>query len=89
MANNNKAEEIIEKLNLQWYKLKVGILAIEGRIEKSITEHQIITKAIINKDAELAKNLMQSHFENLKVTLINIMRIFYYSHSSIKILKNI
>jgi DNA-binding GntR family transcriptional regulator len=89
MASNNKAEEIIAKLNTQWYRLKVGILAIEGRIEKAILEHQLITKAIIEKDAELAKNLMQSHLENLKVVLINIMRIFYYSNSSIKILKNI
>jgi GntR family transcriptional regulator, rspAB operon transcriptional repressor len=78
MADNHRAEQIIEMLNMQWLRIKMGISAMEGRIIKAAVEHEQIGNAIISrneKDAELAIHI---HFGNLKNELILLMRTFNY-----------
>jgi len=78
MANNNKAEQIILNLNKQWHRLKVGILAMEGRIERSVLEHEKITEAILKRDASGAAEAMQAHLNNLKRMLVKLLKVFHY-----------
>ena len=78
MAGNKKAEAIINQLNFQWHRLRLGLLAMEGRLAKSVSEHIEIGKAIISNDAEKSKQIMDQHLEKLEKTIEGIMRIFHY-----------
>ena len=78
MAGNSKAEQIIATLNNHWHRLRLGILAIEDRIEKSVVEHSRIAEAVLARDGARADSLMADHLQNLKTMLVGIMKAFHY-----------
>lgn len=78
MADNERAEQIIKNLNAQWHRLRVGILAMEDRIQTSLKEHKEIAEAIINREPYKAEELMRDHLENLERLIINLMKIFNF-----------
>lgn len=78
MAGAPKVESIINNLNMQWHRLKVGVLALEGRMHRTISEHEKFVKAIHTRDPEEAERAMKEHLENVKRELIKLMRIFQY-----------
>lgn len=78
MGRNSRAQKFLEILNVPWYKLRIGILVIEGRIENSAIEHNQIADAIANRDANLAEKCMNRHWENTKQILVNVMRTFHF-----------
>jgi DNA-binding GntR family transcriptional regulator len=78
MGNNAKAEQTIYSLNKQWHRFKVGLLAIEGRIEKAAEEHFNFVQAIVTGDSEKAYILMETHLENLKRMIIKLLKHFHY-----------
>ena len=75
-AGNNRAQQLISKLNIQWHRLKVGIAAMEKRIGYAIPEHEAIAKAVIGKNPEKARKEIVSHLENLRKFIIKLMEIF-------------
>lgn len=77
-AGNSRSQQYIEKLNVQWHRLKIGLIAIEGRISRAIHEHQVIAEAIICRDPENARLAMWSHLEDLKKVLLRLMNAFNY-----------
>ena len=82
MANNRRAEQFIKNLNYQWHRLRVGLLAMEGRIQKSVNEHTGIAQAILDgKGAEaeaLIAPIEKEHLTNLKKMIITIMSVFHF-----------
>ena len=78
MAQNDRARQIIQNLNQQWHRLQLGILAMEGRLERNIAEHQELATAVINGDGKEARRVMRSHLERLHSTITNIMQIFHF-----------
>ena len=80
-AGNKRAQHYILKLNLQWHRLKVALIAIEGRIGKAILEHEAIASAILNKEPDKARDTMAEHLDDLKNVIIKLMRAFNYSTS--------
>ncbi|QQO09647.1 GntR family transcriptional regulator [Breznakiella homolactica] len=76
MSENQRAYSIIENLNVQWHRWRMGLLAMEGRVEKSITEHINIAQAVQAGKADEAKRLMVEHLEELHRTIINIASAF-------------
>ncbi len=76
MADNMKIVPIIKNLNIQWHRLKVGITAIEGRIEKAISEHCTIGNAILARNGGLASSEIATHLESLKVMILKMMQMF-------------
>lgn len=78
MAENQRAAQLIRSLNTYWHRLRLGIVAIEGRIEISQAEHRKITEAIVRRDPDAAEKAAVSHLENLKNMLVNIMKVFHY-----------
>ncbi len=78
MSHNFKAEEIIKNLNQQWHRLRLGILAIEGRLEKSFEEHEEIALAILDKNPDAAEKAMKEHLQNLERMLVSLMRTFNF-----------
>lgn len=78
MARNQRAKEIIRNLNQQWHRLRLGILAIEGRLEKSVKEHEEIAEAILRGDAAGAEEAMIEHLRNLRRMLLTLMQAFNF-----------
>ncbi len=78
MAGNRRAEQIVDTVNNHWHRLRLGILAIEDRIEKSVVEHTRIADAVLARDGARAETLMAEHLQNLKVMLVGIMKAFRY-----------
>ncbi len=76
LADNKRAKQLIERLNIQWHRIKFGIMAIEGRIEKAIQEHTIIGDTIIQNKPEEAAQHMELHLTRLKEFLIQLMSTF-------------
>lgn len=78
MAGNRQAEQFIQKLNVQWHRLRIVAYALEGRIVKSVSEHEDFVLPIINRQPQEAEQAMQQHLQNLKQELINTMQLFHY-----------
>lgn len=78
MASNKRALQIIRNFNSQWHQLKLGMLTLEGRIEKSAVEHERIVQAVCAGDASNAGKQMRNHLQKLKKELVKIMKIANY-----------
>jgi DNA-binding GntR family transcriptional regulator len=78
MAGNKRAQQIIRNFNSQWHQLKLGMLTLEGRVEKSAVEHERIVKAVCLRDSRNAGKQMRNHLQNLKRELVKIMKIAHY-----------
>jgi DNA-binding GntR family transcriptional regulator len=73
MAENDRAMNIIENLNDQWNRVRIGFSARTGRMARSIIEHKAIVDAIIKGDADLAEKEMVDHLKNVWDELINLL----------------
>lgn len=58
-ADNEKLLELINQLMLKFNRLRLASLAIPGRMDTSVREHEKIIEAFRNKDGELADNLVR------------------------------
>ncbi len=74
VAGNQRLEQIISNLNDQWQRLRIGHLAVEGRIERSSAEHRRIAEAIAAHDGDQAEAMMRQHLDNLKVSLVSLLK---------------
>lgn len=81
MAANRRAELVIRTLNGLWHRLRLGIIAIEGRIGRATGEHQQIAAAIVAGRGADAERLMEAHLRQLKEMLSGIMTAFHYPPS--------
>jgi DNA-binding GntR family transcriptional regulator len=78
MAGNARAEQVIRMQNSLWHRLRLGMIAIEGRIGRATGEHQRIAAAIVSGRAAEAVRLMEEHLRQLKSMLTAIMAAFHY-----------
>jgi DNA-binding GntR family transcriptional regulator len=78
MAGCGKAEEIIQKLNLQWHRTRISVYALEGRIARSAKEHETFVNYIVKGDAKKAEEAMKEHLNNLTVEVEQMMKIFNF-----------
>jgi len=73
MANNQRALNIVENINDQWNRLRVGFSARTGRIARSILEHEAIVNAILSGDPDLAEKEMISHLILIRDELVTVL----------------
>ena len=78
MAGNKRTQQIIQNFNSQWHQLKLGMLTLEGRVEKSAVEHERIIRAVCACDSNGARKQMRNHLQKLKKELVKIMKIAHY-----------
>lgn len=76
MADNARAKTIIDNLNAQWHRIRVGLSAVTGHLEGSVKEHQRIAIAVLNKEPEVASAAIKAHFNNLKSRIVTLMKTF-------------
>ena len=73
ILGNDRLEAIIHNLNDQWHRLRVGHIALGGRLQKSCAEHREISEAICAGDAEGAERAMKDHLHGLRESLVNVL----------------
>ena len=78
MAANKRARQVIRNCNMQWHRLKLGMLTLEGRIERSAAEHEAIARAVLDGKPAAASRAMETHLRNLQKELVKVMRILHY-----------
>lgn len=78
IAGNQRARQIIRTRNLQWRQFKLGMLTLEGRVERSVVEHEAVADAILSGRPACARRAMESHLRNLRCELVKLMRLRHY-----------
>jgi DNA-binding GntR family transcriptional regulator len=73
MANNKRAMNIIENLNDQWCRVRIGFSARTDRIGRSIVEHDAIVNAILGGDEEEAARATAEHLSNVREELVSLL----------------
>lgn len=73
-AGNKRAEQIIRNLNEQWHRLRVGLMALDGRTRESTEEHMRILEAIKAGDEQAAEQAMREHLARLRRVLLTLVR---------------
>jgi DNA-binding GntR family transcriptional regulator len=73
MAANERAASIIQNLNDQWHRVRIGFVAMQGRIERSNAEHEAIAASILANDGEEAERLMHIHLNNVRQELVRLL----------------
>jgi DNA-binding GntR family transcriptional regulator len=73
MGGNERASTIIGSLNDQWHRVRIGFVAVEGRIERSNPEHEVIVDRILAGDGEEAERHMRLHLNNVRQELVHLL----------------
>jgi DNA-binding GntR family transcriptional regulator len=73
MADNQRAYAIFINLNEQWHRLRIGFTLIQGRMQRSIVEHQVVIDNILGGNGEEAARLTRLHLVNLRTELVNML----------------
>jgi DNA-binding GntR family transcriptional regulator len=73
MCANERAVNIINNLNEQWHRIRIGLVAMEGRIGRSNEEHEAFVNCIIAGDGDGAEKAMRMHLNNLRDELVQLL----------------
>lgn len=73
MCSNERATRIIQNLNDQWWRVRIGLVAMEGRMQRSIREHEAFVSSILAGDGEAAERQMRTHLEKLRHELVHVL----------------
>lgn len=73
MAQNQRAFKIVNGLNEQWHRLRVGFMFIHGRKDRSIGEYRAMLDCILAGQGSEAERLTQVHLRNVRDELIELL----------------
>jgi len=73
MANNERAERIVSNLNDQWHRLRLGYVAIQGRTQTSIGEHEQFVANVLAGNPDKAEQQMREHLTRVRDDLIELV----------------
>jgi DNA-binding GntR family transcriptional regulator len=73
MAGNESAQRIITNLNDQWHRIRLGFVALQGRMQRSADEHRFIVNSILDGDGEEAERLMRDHLHQVRQELVHLL----------------
>lgn len=73
MGGNEHASNIIRGVNDQWYRVRIGLQALEGRMQRSTPEHEHIVEHILAGDGEEAARLNRTHVNSVRDELVRVL----------------
>jgi DNA-binding GntR family transcriptional regulator len=73
MGGNERVTQIIKSVDEQWHRVRIGFVAMQGRIERSNPEHALIVESILSGDGAEAERLMRAHLENVREELVRLL----------------
>jgi len=76
MAGNERARSIVENLNLQWHRFRMGLFAMENRLITSMDEHIEIANLMILNKAQEAREKIEEHIKRLYSDVLSSSNMF-------------
>ena len=73
MAGNERAHHIVEDLNVQWHRVRVGFVALQGRTRRSADEHRAFIECILAGNGEEAERQMRAHLNQVRDELAHLL----------------
>lgn len=73
MARNTRAHRMVENLNDQWHRVRIGFVARTERISRSLAEHEAFVNAILEGDSERSRDEIVSHLNIIRDELVNLL----------------
>lgn len=73
MCPNKRATDYVTKLNEQWFRVREGLVYLEGRMKRATDEHESIVESILSSDGDEAERRMQYHINELHNELTKIL----------------
>ena len=68
-----RAKLLVQSLNEQWHRLRVGYTALGMRMNESLGEHQAILEAIAARDPEGAARATSEHLERVGAAVVGLL----------------
>jgi DNA-binding GntR family transcriptional regulator len=75
MCPNRRLGRIINGLNAHWYRVRVGLVALEGRVGRSNQEHVEIVEGILARDGDAAERAMHDHLTEVQEELARVLHL--------------
>lgn len=73
MADNERAARIINNLNDQWHRVRVGYVTMQLRIKQSTQEHAEFVDSILAGDGETAEQQLRHHLNEVRKELARLL----------------
>lgn len=73
MAENERARSIINTLNDQWHRVRIGFVALQIRARRSTEEHRSFINNVLNGEGDEAEKLMRAHLNNVRDELVHLL----------------
>lgn len=77
MANNMRAQRIIEELNEKYHRVQVGFVVRTQRMQRSIIEHEAVVDAILGGNGEEAERCMVEHQNKFRKELLDMLDLVF------------
>ena len=65
----------MQSLDNQWFRLRAGYIALEGRMQRSAREHAEMVASLLAGDGQAAAKRMRAHIDYVYVDLIDALRV--------------
>ena len=73
MSGNGRGSRMICDLNDQWYRVRLGLIAMQGRLDPSNREHEEVVNRVLAGDGEGAERHMREHLHSLREDLEHLL----------------
>jgi GntR family transcriptional regulator, rspAB operon transcriptional repressor len=74
MADNNRAQRVVEMLNAQWHRIRLGFTATRGRMSnRAYDEHAAFVSAVLAGDAAEAEHQLEIHMNRVHAELVDLL----------------
>jgi len=73
MSSNERAISVLQNLDDQWYRVRVGLVALRRRIGPSTAEHRALVESILAGNGKEVANLMRNHVNNVRQELVHVL----------------
>jgi DNA-binding GntR family transcriptional regulator len=75
MSRNRRACATVQSLDDQWFRLRAGYIALEGRMQRSAREHTEIVACVLAGDGATAAAKMRAHIGRVCTDLVDTLRL--------------
>jgi DNA-binding GntR family transcriptional regulator len=73
MAGNDRAHRIVDNLNDQWHRVRIGFVAMQARMKESTAEHQEFVESILAGNGAQAEQQMRDHLNRVRQELERLL----------------
>lgn len=70
---DSRTFRILDMVNDQWRRVRNGLLAIEGRMDRETLEHCTIAESVLAGDQAQSEAKMRSHLQSVRSDIVNLL----------------